>query len=387
VLTIGDGLAVSPAAITITEASPDTGVIDVGELLNTATIDEDTTFSFSATPDTGRRFGLRVTGDATARTVTIPSSYSEAAGSNITSFVVPANGIVTVLWEKTATGYAIYGDPTTLTVPVGGTGLTSTTAYAILAGGTTSTGALQQVSGVGTSGQVLTSNGAGALPSWQAASGNGADWMGGYHLYFSGTPATGTTQAGISVTEGTISGTVAAVAPSAGVPKHLTYTSAATTDDVAGVRSNADLTDFAGFVRWDALVGISTTSNVRFVAGVSATSAGSHTADDPAYNQALFRFSTAASDTNWMACSNDGASGGTITDTGVAVTTGFFWLAIEKNASGHYLFYINASLVATHTTNLPTSTAMLRSTANLRTLADSAAAVKFVQRRVMTKPW
>jgi hypothetical protein len=211
--------------------------------------------------------------------------------------------------------------------------------------------------------------------------------MGGYHLYFSGTPATGTTQAGISVTEGTISGTVAAVAPSAGVPKHLTYTSAATTDDVAGVRSNADLTDFAGFVRWDALVSISTTSNVRFVAGVSETSAGSHTADDPAYNQALFRFSTAASDTNWMACSNDGASGGTITDTGVAVTTGFFWLAIEKNASGHYLFYINASLVATHTTNLPTSTAMLRSTSYLRTLADSAAAVKFVQRRVMTKPW
>lgn len=56
-------------------------------------------------------------------------------------------------------------------VPGGGTGLTSTTTYALLAGGTTSTGNLQQVSGVGTSGQVLTSNGAGALPTWQSSSG------------------------------------------------------------------------------------------------------------------------------------------------------------------------------------------------------------------------
>jgi hypothetical protein len=38
-----------------------------------------------------------------------------------------------------------------------------------MAGGTTSTGALQQVSGVGTAGQVLTSNGAEALPEWKPA--------------------------------------------------------------------------------------------------------------------------------------------------------------------------------------------------------------------------
>jgi len=62
----------------------------------------------------------------------------------------------------------------TLTVARGGTGVVSTTAYAVLAGGTTATGALQSVSGVGTSGEVLTSNGAGALPTWQAASGGGS---------------------------------------------------------------------------------------------------------------------------------------------------------------------------------------------------------------------
>jgi hypothetical protein len=57
-----------------------------------------------------------------------------------------------------------------LTVPNGGTGVTSATAYALLTGGTTSTGAFQTVSGTGTSGQVLTSAGAGALPTWQTIS-------------------------------------------------------------------------------------------------------------------------------------------------------------------------------------------------------------------------
>ena len=42
-----------------------------------------------------------------------------------------------------------------------------------LAGGATSTGPTQQVSGLGTTGYVLTSNGAGTLPSWQPATGGG----------------------------------------------------------------------------------------------------------------------------------------------------------------------------------------------------------------------
>lgn len=53
-----------------------------------------------------------------------------------------------------------------ITVPQGGTGDSSLTAYAVLCGGTTSTGNVQSVSGVGSSGQVLTSNGSSALPSF-----------------------------------------------------------------------------------------------------------------------------------------------------------------------------------------------------------------------------
>lgn len=56
---------------------------------------------------------------------------------------------------------------TPVTVPNGGTGDTSIGAYEVVCGGTTSTNPLQTVSGLGTSGYVLTSNGAAALPTWQ----------------------------------------------------------------------------------------------------------------------------------------------------------------------------------------------------------------------------
>ena len=54
-----------------------------------------------------------------------------------------------------------------LTVSNGGQGNSSLTTYAVLCGGTTSTGVVQSIASVGTAGQVLTSNGAGALPTFQ----------------------------------------------------------------------------------------------------------------------------------------------------------------------------------------------------------------------------
>lgn len=60
----------------------------------------------------------------------------------------------------------------TAVVAGGGTGITSATAYAVICGGTTSTNPFQSIASVGTSGQILTSNGAGALPTFQSASGS-----------------------------------------------------------------------------------------------------------------------------------------------------------------------------------------------------------------------
>ena len=57
--------------------------------------------------------------------------------------------------------------PLPLTVSNGGTGVVSNTSYAVLCGGTSSTNPIQSVASVGTAGQVLTSNGAGALPTFQ----------------------------------------------------------------------------------------------------------------------------------------------------------------------------------------------------------------------------
>lgn len=62
---------------------------------------------------------------------------------------------------------------TDLSVANGGTGRSSHTAYAVICGGTSTTNPQQSIASVGTSGQVLTSNGAGALPTFQNA-GSGA---------------------------------------------------------------------------------------------------------------------------------------------------------------------------------------------------------------------
>ena len=65
--------------------------------------------------------------------------------------------------------------PLPVNVSSGGTGNGSATAYAVICGGTTSTSNLQSIAGVGTSGQVLKSNGAGSLPTFQnETGGNGS---------------------------------------------------------------------------------------------------------------------------------------------------------------------------------------------------------------------
>ena len=73
------------------------------------------------------------------------------------------DGIITSAAGDTVTVSMI----TPVTVSNGGTGRTSATEYSVICGGTTSTSAHQSVASVGTTGQVLTSNGAAALPTWQ----------------------------------------------------------------------------------------------------------------------------------------------------------------------------------------------------------------------------
>jgi hypothetical protein len=108
------------------------------------------------------------------KTVSSPSSAGSVQNTPITC---DDSGNLTGLASITGSGDITFTSGTlniatlnptnALTVPHGGTGDASFTAYAVICGGTTSTGALQSIAGVGTSGQVLTSNDAAALPTFQ----------------------------------------------------------------------------------------------------------------------------------------------------------------------------------------------------------------------------
>jgi hypothetical protein len=112
---------------------------------------------FYASNNTGNTVTSVLTApQAGARNYTIPD-----AGTNA-SFVMTQGA-------QTIAGATTFSTP--IAVGSGGTGDASFTAYSVICGGTTSTGALQSIASVGASGQVLTSNGTSALPTWQAGIG------------------------------------------------------------------------------------------------------------------------------------------------------------------------------------------------------------------------
>jgi hypothetical protein len=92
--------------------------------------------------------------------VSVPAGKKTILVSNGTDIIDATNYV-------TALAVGTLSLTTALGVASGGTGSTTATAYAVQCGGTTTTGAHQSVASVGTAGQVLTSNGAAALPSFQ----------------------------------------------------------------------------------------------------------------------------------------------------------------------------------------------------------------------------
>lgn len=102
--------------------------------------------------------------DGSASLTQIIASTFGGTGNGFTKFTGATST------EKTYTlpnaNATILTDNTAVTVPQGGTGLTTlTTAYGVVCAGTTATGSLQNA-GAGTSGQYLKSNGASSLPSF-----------------------------------------------------------------------------------------------------------------------------------------------------------------------------------------------------------------------------
>jgi hypothetical protein len=92
-------------------------------------------------------------------------------GTTTIGLITPSATSGIPLISQGSAAYPIFG---TAVVAGGGTGDVSFTPYAVITGGTTSTSPLQSIASVGTTGQVLTSNGAGALPTFQTSSSTGA---------------------------------------------------------------------------------------------------------------------------------------------------------------------------------------------------------------------
>lgn len=124
-----------------------------------------TTATYPATAGTS---GNYLKSDGTNWTSASPAALTKTDDTNVT-LTLGGSPTVALLAAASLT----LGWTGNLAVGRGGTGNTTFTAYSVLCAGTTATGAFQNVSGVGSTGQVLTSQGAGALPQWANAPGTG----------------------------------------------------------------------------------------------------------------------------------------------------------------------------------------------------------------------
>lgn len=151
---------------------------------------------------------------------------ASTGGGAVTSITGTANQIIASaatgdVTLSTPQNIATTSSPTfaalTLTAPLtvsnGGTGDSSLTAYAVLTGGTASTTPVQSIASVGLAGQVLTSNGPGALPSFSNTTGSGTVNSGtaGNIAYYATSSASisdaGLARTNLFLADGTISAT------------------------------------------------------------------------------------------------------------------------------------------------------------------------------------
>lgn len=229
----------------------------------------------------------------------------------------------------------------TLGVAGGGTGLSTTTAYGLIAAGTTSTGNFQQVSGTGTSGQVLTSNGAGALPTWQAgASGDvttsGNNAFTGANTFYNATGqafAPATTNDGI-ILQGRAGGSssyrVTFATATLSANRTLTFPDATDTAAVLGTAQTfTALQTFSGSTS----VAATKLANAKEVATISATAATGTINYDITTQSVLYYTSNASA--NWTVNfrGSSGTSLNTLMSTGESMTVAFL---VTQGSTAYY---------------------------------------------------
>jgi len=175
----------SKSTITVAGISPALNILGATQQLNfsqnlstlqinnsyipTSLVSTQTNSEFRNNLLSGFRWNHLTSNTDTYGTLTLQSFVNASStGTNLMTFNSSGVGIFAPLNMNSQIISSGTWNGSTITVPYGGTGIASATAYAVLCSGITSTGAFQSVSGVGTSGQVLTSQGASALPIWSA---------------------------------------------------------------------------------------------------------------------------------------------------------------------------------------------------------------------------
>jgi hypothetical protein len=197
--------------------------------------------------------------------------------------------------------------------------------------------------------------------------------------------STNTTPQSYNTGTASAQGTATSVSPTASRLRNVSYVSTATTGSDAGVKSNTSNGHISHDFRLLVWAGLDTLTNVRYVVGITDVNIQAYD-DGNNGDSAWFRYSTNASDTNWMCLTSNSAAGGpTITDTGVAVTTGTKIFEIHKTAS-EVKFFLDNVLVATHTTDIPVVDDTFAMVAGLaRNLTNASTTVHFVQCLLLAK--
>lgn len=176
----------------ILKSTTTTGALTIAVAGDFPTLNQNTTGS-AATLTTSRSIhGGTFNGSADVTNI-IASTFG-GTGNGFTKFTGPATTEKTfTLPNATAT---ILTDNAAVTVAQGGTGrTTSTTAYGLLAAGTTATGAHQTLA-AGATTEILVGGGAAALPVWTTATGSGAPVRATSPTFV--TPALGTPSSGVA---------------------------------------------------------------------------------------------------------------------------------------------------------------------------------------------
>jgi len=241
-----------------------------------------------------------------------------------------------------------------LPVSQGGTGAATLGAHGVLVGEGTSAVA---VTGAGTAGQVLTSNGASADPTFQAAAGGGIPPIFGTgNKRWEGIWRSG------SSTEKPMNGvdnanSPAWVAGTTSLPPFIHNWGSGWVMGQLALLTGKNIHSY----HLGRIEGTGLTTTTRVWVGISdgTTNSGSGS-DTPAGKFAMFRYSHNAGDTNWKCITSDGSTL-TVTDSGVAADTNPHTFEIQFNDSTpNVVFSIDGSVVQTITTHLPGNGVLVR---------------------------